>query len=79
MEKEQKVNNSHPKVPLKENGICVNCYQKKVCYFASFGEEVVFCEEYSFLESDAGKHGRSGGGQVQFSGFDIRGLIPGWD
>jgi len=69
---------SPPKVPLKENGICVNCYQKKACYFASFGEEVVFCEEYSFLEPDGGENGRSGGVQMQFSGFDMCGLIPGW-
>jgi len=69
--------NSHPKMPLKANGICVNCYQKKFCCFANFGEEVVFCEEYSFQESDAGENGRSDWGQTAFPGFDMRGLLPG--
>jgi len=78
MEKEQKVKNIHSKMPLKENGICVNCYQKKDCNYACFGEEVLFCDEYSFRDSGGRKSRYSGFGQMDFSGFNIRDLIPGW-
>ena len=64
---------------LQAKGICVNCDQKKICYFASFGEEVLFCEEYGFQEWSDRKFRHSGVGQMDVSGFNIRRLIPGWE
>lgn len=69
--------NTWPKIPLQEKGICVNCYQKKGCRFGCFGEEVFFCEEYSFRESGDRESRYFGLGKMDFPGFDVKGLIPG--
>jgi hypothetical protein len=71
--------NIRQKTSLRAKGVCVNCDQRKFCNFVCFGEEVLFCEEYSFRNSADRRSMHSALGRLDFEGIDVKNLIPVWE
>jgi len=60
-------------------GLCLNCDDAKICKFAGFGDDIVFCEEHS-SNFDNGRQDRlSHKNFCDVPILGVKNLIPGWD
>jgi hypothetical protein len=71
--------NENPGNSPRAKGLCVNCDDARICKFAGFGDEIVFCEEHSSNFDNALKDRTSHRIFANQPDLGIKKLIPGLD